>query len=83
VKNKKNLFQSQPQGLKNFFGKKFVIDNKNEINKKKAKRKNEMKIKHFHIEGLRVFLYHSFIESSTKLKKIIYRTPFRFLNYVS
>lgn len=37
----------------------------------------------FHIEGLRVFLYHSYLEARSKLKFITYRTPFRIFNITS
>jgi hypothetical protein len=80
----KSLFVThQPNiDLKNFFGKEFVVDNKNELGKKKTKRV-EMLDRRFHIEGLKVFLYHSFLEAKTKLKNTIYRTPFSLVNLVS
>ena len=78
-----SLFQPHPDiELNNFFGKKFVVDNKNDINKKKSKRYEKLE-ERFHIEGLRVFLYHSFLEAKTKLKNILYRTPFSLLNIVN
>jgi hypothetical protein len=82
--HKEYLFQPQPSNieLKNFFGKEFVVDNKSEANKKKSKRFETLE-KRFHYEGLKIFVYHSFLEAKTKLKNIVYRTPFGLINLVS
>lgn len=68
-----------PEELKNFFGRQFKVNDLTEISKKKGKRSQIAKNK-FHIEGLKVFLYHSYLEPSSQLKFITYRTPFRLYN---
>ena len=79
----RDLFQPHPNNieLKNFFGKHFIVD-RNDLGRKTSRRL-ELLSKRFYIEGLRIFLYHAFLEPKTKLKNIIYRTPFSLVNFVS
>lgn len=49
-----------PEELKNFFGRRFKVEDLTELTKKKGKRSHVAKNK-FHIEGLKIFLYHSYL----------------------
>jgi hypothetical protein len=68
-----------PEDLKNFFGRQFKLEDVNEVSKKKSNRSQILKNR-FHLEGLKAFLYHSYLQPRTKLKYITYRTPFRIFN---
>ena len=49
-----------PEELKNFFGRQFRLEDLTELSKKKSKRNQVLKSR-FHVEGLKVFLYHSYL----------------------